>query len=98
MKISPVNLIQTADLKPHEIKSDKILVPGFKDTLTDSIKKVNELQIKAQQAMQNLSTGRSENIHETMIAMQQAEIAFKMMVQVRNKIMTAYQEIMRMTV
>ncbi len=92
MKISPVN--PAAALQ----KTNKISVPGFKETLTDSIKKVNELQVKAQQAMENLATGRSQNIQETMIAIEQAEIAFKMMVQVRNKIISSYHEIMRMSV
>jgi len=42
--------------------------PGFKDSLIDSIKKVNDLQSKAHQAMEDLSTGRNYNLHEAMIA------------------------------
>ena len=49
-------------------------------------------------AMADLSTGRSSNLHEAMIAIQKAEISFKMMMQVRNKIISAYQEVMRMSV
>jgi flagellar hook-basal body complex protein FliE len=73
-------------------------IPGFSDTLINSIKEANDLQMQAQEAMENLSTGRSQNIHETLLAIEQAEIAFKMMTQVRNKVMAAYQEIMRMVV
>ncbi|MBW2091805.1 MAG: flagellar hook-basal body complex protein FliE [Deltaproteobacteria bacterium] len=98
MKATPVNPIKTPKPVLNEMKPGGVPVPGFKETLTDSIKKVNELQIKAHQAMENLATGRSQNLHETMIAIEQAEIAFKMMAQVRNKIMAAYQEIMRMSV
>ncbi|MBW2061110.1 MAG: flagellar hook-basal body complex protein FliE [Deltaproteobacteria bacterium] len=98
MKISPVDPIQIPGIQPHEAKPGQLPVPGFKETLLDSIKKVNELQIKAQQAMEDLATGRSQNIHETMIAIEQAEIAFKLAAQVRNKIIAAYSEIMRMAV
>jgi len=72
--------------------------PGFKESLMSSMKEVNDLQAKAHEAMTDLSTGRSSNIHEAMLAIQKAEISFKMMMQVRNKIITAYQEIMRMSV
>jgi len=72
--------------------------PGFKEALTESIKKVNELQLEADRSMEELATGKTSNIHETMIAIQKAGLSFKMLMQVRNKIMTAYQEIMRMQV
>jgi flagellar hook-basal body complex protein FliE len=72
--------------------------PGFADNLKESIKKVNTLQADAHKAMEDLAVGKSNNIHETMIAIQKAETSFKMMMQVRNKIMNAYQEVMRMQV
>jgi flagellar hook-basal body complex protein FliE len=72
--------------------------PGFKETLEDSINRVNGLQFEAHQAMEDLAVGKSNNLHETMIAIQKAEISFKMMMQVRNKIMDAYHEVMRMQV
>lgn len=72
--------------------------PGadFSKTLKEAIHSVNELQKNADVKMQELVTGKSQNIHETMIAAEKADIALRLMVQVRNKIIDAYQEIMRM--
>jgi len=95
MNISP---FRSTPLVPDKTEAAFDTRPGFKDSLAESIKSVNELQIKAHEAMSELATGKTNNIHETMIAIQKAEISFKMLTQVRNKIMAAYQEIMRMQV
>lgn len=68
---------------------------GFADVLKDSIEKVNAIQGEADQAIKGLSTGQVGNIHETMIAIEKANLSFNMMVQVRNKLVQAYEEIMR---
>jgi flagellar hook-basal body complex protein FliE len=71
---------------------------SFADTLNDAIQNVNELQKTSDKAMQNLATGRTDNVAEVMIASEKADIALKLMVQVRNKIIDAYQDIMKMQV
>ncbi len=48
--------------------------------------------------MQNLATGKTDNVADVMIAAEKADIALKVMVQVRNKIIDAYQEVMKMQV
>lgn len=99
--MKPIELDKSLAPEPwaqHNKKSPAVSIPGFNDTLSNAVKEANTLQIKAQEAMENLATGRSQNIHETILAIEQAEIAFKMVTQVRNKIMAAYQEIMRMAV
>lgn len=70
----------------------------FASTLKNAIHSVDTLHKEADVQMQNLATGKSTNIHETMIATEKADIALRLMVQVRNKIIEAYQEIMRMQV
>jgi flagellar hook-basal body complex protein FliE len=70
----------------------------FGDMLKDSIGKVNSLQHEANVAMEKLASGESKNIHETLLAVEQAEIAFKTMNQVRSKVIDAYKEIMRMQI
>ncbi|MBI1911764.1 MAG: flagellar hook-basal body complex protein FliE [Deltaproteobacteria bacterium] len=67
----------------------------FSTVLKDSIEKVNNLQTEADQAMQGLAKGEVTNIHDTMIAVEKANLSFNMMVQVRNKLVQAYEEIMR---
>jgi flagellar hook-basal body complex protein FliE len=67
----------------------------FETLLVDSLKEVNSLQLKANKAIEELAAGKKENIHETMIAMEKASISFQMMMQIRNKIVDAYQEILK---
>jgi flagellar hook-basal body complex protein FliE len=67
-------------------------------TLKNAIGSVDSLQKDSDLKMQMLATGQNTNIHETMIAAEKADVALRLMVQVRNKIIEAYQEIMRMQV
>src|SRR5437773_12282464 len=67
---------------------------NFAETLKDAVNSVNVAQKDADVKMQELATGKSQNIHETMIAAEKAEIALRLMVQVRNKMIETYQEIM----
>jgi flagellar hook-basal body complex protein FliE len=69
---------------------------SFVATLKDALAKINEAQTQADGSVQSLLTGQSANLHETMIALQKADVSFQLMLQVRNKIVTAYEEIMRM--
>ena len=71
---------------------------SFADTLNEAIQNVNELQKSSDKAIQNLATGRTDNVADVMIASEKADIALKLMVQVRNKIIDAYQDIMKMQV
>lgn len=70
----------------------------FGEFLQDSIGKVNTLQQDANVAMEKLASGESQNLHETLLAVEKAEIAFKMMNQVRTKVLDAYREIMKMQI
>jgi flagellar hook-basal body complex protein FliE len=71
---------------------------SFVETLNNAIGKVNELQKEANVKAEELATGRTDNIAEVMIASERADIALKLMMQVRNKIIDAYQEVMKMQV
>jgi len=72
--------------------------PSFAETLTESIKQVDSLQKEADQAIEKLVSGESQNVHGAMLAVNKADLAFQMTMQVRNKIVEAYQEVMRMQV
>jgi flagellar hook-basal body complex protein FliE len=71
---------------------------SFADTLNEAIGSVNSLAKESDKAIQNLATGRTDDIASVMIASEKADIALKLMVQVRNKIIDAYQEVMKMQV
>ena len=68
---------------------------SFADTLSESLAKVNDLQKEADKAIEDFASGETRNIHETMIAVGKADLAFRLTMQVRNKIVEAYQEVMR---
>ena len=70
--------------------------PSFSDTLKDSINEVNKLQKQADRAIEALSTGETKDIAQTMIAVEKANISFQLMTQIRNRILEAYQEVLRM--
>ncbi|MEK7691821.1 MAG: flagellar hook-basal body complex protein FliE [Bdellovibrionota bacterium] len=70
----------------------------FSEMLGQSLSQVNEHQYQADLAMRELAAGRTKNIHETMLAVERADASIKLMMQVRNKILESYREIMRMQV
>ncbi|MEG6550936.1 flagellar hook-basal body complex protein FliE [Desulfocurvibacter africanus] len=70
---------------------------GFTKTMNASLKKVNDLQLEKNSMVEAFASGENQNVHELMIQIQKAGLAINMTSAVRNKIMTAYQEIMRMS-
>lgn len=71
---------------------------SFADTLKDAVQSVNQLQKDSDVQMQKLATGQAKSIPDVMIAAEKADIAMRLMLQVRNKIIDAYQEVMKMQV
>lgn len=71
---------------------------GFMNTLQQAISKANDIQLEAGQATEALMTGQTQNIHQTMVALQEADVSFQLMMQIRNKLVTAYEEIQRMQI
>ena len=70
----------------------------FRSVLEKSVKEVNEMLLGADEKNVELAVGKAENLHEATIAIEKAETALKLLVQVRNKALEAYHEIMRMQV
>ncbi|MBY0470340.1 flagellar hook-basal body complex protein FliE [bacterium] len=95
-----------AELRVNHVAEKEGLTPAtampngttFSDILRDSVSKVNELQTQADTAIKEMVAGRNKNIHETMLTIERADSSLKLMMQVRNKILDAYREIMRMQV
>lgn len=76
----------------------KGLTGGFAEMLEKSVGEVNDLLRAADDKMDDLAVGRVENLHEAMIAFEKAETALKLLVQVRNKALEAYQQILQMQI
>lgn len=71
---------------------------SFGDLLKDALKDLQGIQAEADTSAAKLATGEPLDIHEAMIAMEKTSIAFQLGLQVRNKLIEAHQEIMRMQV
>ncbi len=67
--------------------------PSFKDVLLENLQKVNELQQDATTAIEDLQAGRRNDLETVLMATAKADTAFKMLLNVRNKMMDAYNEI-----
>lgn len=70
--------------------------PNFKDLLKGLVEQVDTLQRDADASIQGLVTGKTTNIHEVPIKMEEAGIAFDLMMEIRNKLVDAYKEIIKM--
>lgn len=71
---------------------------SFANTLKDAINKVNDYQVQSDELTNKLIKGDNVELHDVMIAAQKANITLNATVEIRNKVIEAYQEIMRMTV
>ena len=83
-------------LNPAESAGSREAAAGFKESLAQTVREIDGLQQEANQAIETMAAGEPKDVHEVMIAMEKAGISLRLMVQVRNKIMTAYEEIMRL--
>jgi len=88
------------DFKSNPMEGTDAVSGGdsFGKFLADSVGKVNSLQEDANIAMEKLASGKSQNLHETLLAVEKADIAFRTMNQVRSKVIDAYKEIMKMQI
>jgi flagellar hook-basal body complex protein FliE len=67
----------------------------FSAILKNTLNEVNDMQIKSDQAMSDIATGRVKDLHSAAITIDKAEISMKMMLEVRNKAINAYKEILK---
>lgn len=84
----------------EQLKQPDSASPGkgsFGEILKEAISQVNQLSNAADESIKSqLVSGESTDLHSTMIALEKAEISFQLMMQIRNKILQAYEEIIRM--
>jgi flagellar hook-basal body complex protein FliE len=91
--------LNPAGITPEKQGSNKQTQENsFGSVLNDAIKDINKLQNDADKAIAKVQLEDAGSVHEAMIALEKAGISFQVMMQVRNKILDAYQEVMRMQV
>jgi len=69
---------------------------SFSDFLSDQLKEVNELSLDADNRLQHALTYGDPNPHQTMIALQKADISFRLLMSVKERVVQAYQQVVRM--
>lgn len=89
----PLTPTKTVDTNPVSISKE-----GFGDILKSTVDQVNNAQLSGDEAIEKLQTGEAKHLHEVMIAVEEADVSLRMLVQLRNKALTAYEEIMRLQV
>jgi len=95
MKIDSINpsLFLSKTVSLNEVQTPK--ESGFVEYLGNQIVKTNNQLNAADHALDNLASGRAENLHQTMITLEQAKLSFQFLEQIRNRLMTAYQDLLR---
>ncbi len=101
MDISPINgnelLPEMTPIKNTNLVPENKAV-NFKDLLDTAMSQVNDLQLKSDQAIKAFATGEPIELHDVMISMEKANLALQLTVQVRNRLVEAYQQLNQMQV
>jgi flagellar hook-basal body complex protein FliE len=94
------NPVSSLRILPAELDALRTPQPdagsGFKETLQNAMDQVETAQGTAQAKVADLLNGNGMDVHSAMIAVEKADLSFQLMMQVRNKIVAAYQEVSRM--
>ena len=85
---------------PTSLPAAKPEVGGenFKDTLSKFVQSVNDLQSKAADAETSFLKGEITDVHQVMIAVEEASVAFELLMEIRNKLLDSYQQVVRMSI
>ncbi|MCA2978242.1 MAG: flagellar hook-basal body complex protein FliE [Myxococcaceae bacterium] len=97
MKTLSVNTIETPGGATAIDRPTAAPGEGFGEVLEAAVKKVDDLQLAADAEAQKLANGDG-NLHETMLALEKADVAMRVAMKVRTKLVDAYNDVMRMTV
>jgi flagellar hook-basal body complex protein FliE len=98
MKPLNLNTIENPGLStPSPQRAEQVPGDGFGQTLENAVQKLESMQGEADVQAQQLAQGEG-NLHETMLALEKADVAMRVAMKVRNKVLDAYNEVMRMPV
>lgn len=98
-QLNAASSVASGGIKKSSVSEGEIVGVDFSQKLKAAVDQVNDAQQSAGQLTEGFIRGDSDkNLHEVMISLQKANISFQSMIQVRNKLVTAYQQIMNMQV
>jgi flagellar hook-basal body complex protein FliE len=102
LSVQGIGGLQAGRVEPPQLQAAKPTAPtqsnSFADVLTETISEVQRLQTEADTTIKKLVSGEIKDVTETMVAVERADVAFQTMMTVRNKIVSAYEQIMSMQV
>lgn len=80
--------------RPKQLNS----VGGFADLLQEMVAQVDTAQRQAEEAARDFAVSKAQSVHDTVLSLEQADLSLRLLTQVRNKVVDAYQEFMRMSI
>src|SRR5438270_3077071 len=98
LPIAPISPAVVPSIDPGAITAggSKAGAGNFQSALSSALSDVQHFRENSQHTIDNFLSGGGQDLHQVALATQQSELAFELFVQVRNKVVSAYQEIMRM--
>jgi len=101
--INQVSAVNLSDLirnssSPSQHLNEQMKTRDFGDTISDFIQAVNKQSKDSSQKVSDIIQGRSHNMHEAMASLEESGLSFKLMVEIRNKLLESYKEVERMPV
>ena len=97
--IAAIEAIQPlASSLPGAGTSATAAAPGFGQWFASEVQALNQQMVQAEGGVQQLAAGTAGNVHDVMIQLEQARLAFQVAIQVRSRVLEAYQDVMRMQV
>ena len=103
MAVTPVTSLPLSAVAPEPMalpaaRSGASAEMPFSQLVTDLLKDVNQQQIGAQQSIQDLATGQADSLQGVVLNVAKSDLAFQLLMEIRDKVISSYQEIMRMQV
>ena len=98
LPVSEISAVSSSVLEHALTTTEKASPASFSEWFTQQINEVEQLEHKAQVGLLEVASGQANNLHQVMIDLEQAKLSFQLVLQVRNRALEAYQELMRMQI
>jgi flagellar hook-basal body complex protein FliE len=99
MAVEGIEGLSTVASRPaYRLEENATPAASFADTLRKAVADVNNLQAQRDEMVEGMVAGEVSEVHDVMVAAEEAQLAFELLLEVRNRLLESYQEIMRMQV
>lgn len=96
--INAISSVSPAEFLQASSGSQQISAAGFSQMVGQGFEQVNQQMLVSQTEIQQLAVGNVQNLHQIMIGLEETKISFQLLMQVRNRMLEAYQDVMKMQV